>query len=110
MSPRRNRRAVPGPPRRKGNGAGLFGGLNRRVEEGPDGDWIVQAIAGANAVKSYRCPGCDQLIPPGVPHVVAWPADERGGAEDRRHWHRPCWQARDRRGPRPYRGRGAPRY
>ncbi|MEU6037070.1 ATP/GTP-binding protein [Actinomadura sp. NPDC047616] len=110
MSPRKNRRATPGRPQGRGGGDGPFLGLGRHVEESGDGEWIVQAVAGANAVKAYRCPGCDQLIQPGVPHLVAWPADERGGADDRRHWHRPCWQARERRGPRLHRGRGAPRY
>jgi hypothetical protein len=66
-------------------------------------DWggetfVVRAIPGANAVKTYRCPGCDQLIPVGVPHLVAWP-ERDGEAADRRHWHRVCWDARERRRP-----------
>ena len=110
-------------PRRKdarGGGAGRGGGSRspggaqprdleqsfgyQRVESARDGEWIVRAVAGAGSVKSYRCPGCDQEIRPGVPHVVAWPADtERaawhggGGLGDRRHWHTPCWNARLRR-------------
>ena len=48
-------------------------------------------------MKTYRCPGCDQEIRPGVPHLVAWPADGRGDLTDRRHWHTGCWRARDRR-------------
>ena len=103
MSPRKNRRA-PAAPRPSG---GLWA---QRIEQAADGDWNVRTIAGANAVKAYRCPGCDQEIPAGVGHVVAWPADGRGGAEDRRHWHRPCWEARDRRRPRVRRTRDAPRY
>lgn len=64
------------------------------VESGPDGDWFVRVVTGEAAAKTYRCPGCDHEIGPGVPHVVAW----RAGEEDlRRHWHRPCWRARDRR-------------
>jgi hypothetical protein len=32
--------------------------------------------------------------------VVAWPADGiNGGIDERRHWHRACWQNRLRRGP-----------
>lgn len=81
----------------------------RRVEEHPDGDWVVQQITGSTSTKDYRCPGCDQLIPPATPHVVAWPLD-RGGEEQRRHWHTPCWSSRDRRGPRILRGRSAPTY
>ncbi|HEX6888575.1 MAG TPA: hypothetical protein VF143_10765 [Candidatus Nanopelagicales bacterium] len=66
----------------------------------PDGDWHVRQIAGAAATKTYRCPGCDQEIRPGVAHVVAWRADRHDGEEFRRHWHTPCWNARGRRRPR----------
>ncbi len=78
---------------------------SRRSESHPDGEWIVQTITGAAATKEYRCPGCDQAIAPGTPHVVAYQADDPKGAEHRRHWHSPCWTARDRRGPRTWRGR-----
>jgi len=30
--------------------------------------------------------------------VVTWPVDDLD-ASDRRHWHTPCWAARDRRFP-----------
>jgi len=76
----------------------------QRVESARDGDWIVRSVAGASTTKTYRCPGCDQEIRPGVPHLVAWPADTEqaawhggGGLDDRRHWHTPCWNARLRR-------------
>jgi len=63
-----------------------------------DGRWIVRTVSGANAVKDYRCPGCDQLVRPGTPHVVVWPAEpvlgHSGGVEDRRHWHNSCWSRR----------------
>jgi hypothetical protein len=65
-----------------------------------DGEWLVRAIPGDAATKTYRCPGCDQEIPPGVPHLVVWPADERGAPDDRRHWHTGCWRARATRAPR----------
>jgi hypothetical protein len=45
-----------------------------------------------------------------VPHVVVWPADERGDLGDRRHWHTGCWRARDRRAPNVQRSRNAPHY
>ena len=76
----------------------------QRVESARDGDWIVRSVAGASTAKTYRCPGCDQEIRPGMPHLVAWPADTEqaawhggGGLDDRRHWHTPCWNARLRR-------------
>ena len=48
----------------------------------PDGDWMVRQVPGAAATKTYRCPGCDQEILPGVAHVVVWPerAQERNCA------------------------------
>jgi len=79
----------------------LRGGARR--ESGADGlRWNVRNVAGS--VKSYTCPGCQQTIPPGVAHVVAWSEEHLFGADaalaDRRHWHSACWRARDRRGPR----------
>ena len=46
------------------------------------------------AKKFYVCPGCNQNIPPGVAHIVAWPKEVGRGADDRRHWHRHCWDRR----------------
>ena len=66
------------------------------AERHEDG-WVVRALAGAAALKDYRCPGCDHPVTVGTPHTVAWPA---GSPDDRRHWHTPCWQARHRRRPR----------
>lgn len=86
-----------------GSGLGEFD----RVEEHPDGDFVVRPITGSRSTKTYRCPGCDQEIRPATPHLVVWPV---GDEEHRRHWHRPCWQARDRRGVKPHRSRNAPRY
>ena len=74
----------------------------QRTESWPDGDWAVRQVPGAAATKTYRCPGCDQEIGPGIAHVVVWPADGPG-ADERRHWHNPCWQRRPRR-PAPGRG------
>jgi hypothetical protein len=64
------------------------------VQERHDGDWLVHTVSGGAAVKIYRCPGCNQEIRPGVPHIVAWPYDGRGDVNDRRHWHTPCWKTR----------------
>jgi hypothetical protein len=46
----------------------------------------VRAVTGQ---KSYICPGCNQDIRPGVPHLVVM---IEGDVEGRRHWHTPCWQ------------------
>ncbi|HET9649435.1 MAG TPA: hypothetical protein VFP34_14565 [Microlunatus sp.] len=63
-----------------------------------DGRWVVRSITGQATHKSYRCPSCSQIIQPGTPHVVAWPADPPLGSDSavayRRHWHTGCWQRR----------------
>ncbi|HSL06571.1 MAG TPA: hypothetical protein VK887_01175 [Pseudonocardiaceae bacterium] len=89
--PRRARRATPPP---LGGGPGWA-----QPESGPDGEWVVRTVPAEQAVKSYRCPGCDHEIGPGTAHVVAWPAGEQGSLADRRHWHTSCWAARGRRAP-----------
>lgn len=97
MSPRRNR------PRRPGQVAPDLGRGIEAVEVWGDERWRVRQIPGSAAVKSYHCPGCQQEIRPGVPHLVVWSLDgfgAFGGESDRRHWHTGCWRARDRRGPR----------
>jgi hypothetical protein len=105
VSPRRNHR------RRDAEAAIEQDRVRRGVEAvqaHADGDWLVRKVAGST--KAYRCPGCDQEIGPGVEHLVAWPADERGDLTDRRHWHAGCWRARARRAPAVQRSRSAPRY
>ncbi|ROR72080.1 hypothetical protein [Bogoriella caseilytica] len=76
-----------------------LGGLTRS-DRGPGGeDHRVRQVRGSD--KTYRCPGCDQMIAAGTPHVVAWPAEHLLGAEaalaERRHWHSPCWNRFGRR-------------
>ncbi len=63
------------------------------------GRWFVRPLSGATSDRGYRCPGCDQTIPPATAHVVVWPADGVGGVDHRRHWHSACWQHRERRRP-----------
>jgi hypothetical protein len=75
-------------------------------EDGGPGN-VVRRIQPYQATKTYRCPGCDQEIGPGVGHLVAWPEED---LEQRRHWHQPCWERRHARGPRILRSRNAPRY
>ncbi|CAA9391259.1 MAG: ATP/GTP-binding protein [uncultured Propionibacteriaceae bacterium] len=59
---------------------------------------MVRSIAGAAATKTYRCPGCNQAVTPGTPHVVVWPdvpmLSSATGLDERRHWHTSCWQRR----------------
>ncbi|WSG42245.1 hypothetical protein OHA72_01025 [Dactylosporangium sp. NBC_01737] len=108
MSPRRNhlrRDAAPEPIDLERVKRGVEG-----VQTWSDGEWQVRNIPASAATKAYRCPGCDHEIAPGVPHLVAWPADGRGDLGDRRHWHTGCWRARERRTPNIQRSRSAPRY
>ena len=65
VSPRKTRRPRPAAP------AAPLG--PERIEEWPDGDWVVRPVPGAAATKAYRCPGCDQELYPGTAHVVVWP-------------------------------------
>ena len=74
----------------------------QRTETWRGEEWTVRTVTGSGATKAYRCPGCDQLVAAGVPHVVVWPYADLDAA-DRRHWHVTCWPARDRRGPRGWR-------
>jgi hypothetical protein len=85
------------------------GALGERIESWRDEDYVVRFLAGTQADRPYRCPGCDQEVAPRQPHVVVWPA-HHADADDRRHWHTPCWRARDRRAPNVQRGRNGPRY
>jgi hypothetical protein len=60
----------------------------------PDHDDVeVQHVQPYQAVKTYRCPGCDHEIPPGLGHEVVFP---RGTPQERRHWHTGCWQRASR--------------
>ncbi|MFF2652833.1 ATP/GTP-binding protein [Streptomyces sp. NPDC058045] len=119
MSPRRNRASSRRAAGRTGPAGGSegsaadrergrYGGF-QRTEDWQGEEWNVRLVAGASAEgKRYRCPGCDQEIPSAAPHVVAWP--DHAGVDERRHWHKSCWNARDRRTSRVQRSRNAPRY
>lgn len=77
------------------DGAGYYG---TQEQDGPrwafGQPYLVRYMGAQAATKFYVCPGCNQNIPPRVAHVVAWPKDAGRGAEDRRHWHRSCWDRR----------------
>ena len=59
-----------------------------------DLDIDVRHVQPYEAVKTYRCPGCDHEIRPGEGHKVVVPRD---APEDRRHWHTGCWFREERR-------------
>ena len=83
--------------------------VGERREQWRGEEYLVRGVTVVGAAKAYRCPGCDQEILAGRPHLVAWPADD-ADAGDRRHWHTACWAARERRAPGVQRSRNAPRY
>jgi len=83
-------------------------GSTERTESWRGRDYRVRSVSGSGSPGPYRCPGCDQTLA-GIPHVVAWPAEDVD-AEDRRHWHTACWAARNTRAPGVQRSRNAPRY
>jgi hypothetical protein len=100
VSPRRARRRDDAAPP-------IRSGVQPVTESHPDGEWFVRPVTASRDAKPYRCPGCEQVIAGALAHLVAW----RPGAEDdRRHWHTPCWRARDRRAADVQRSRNAPRY
>lgn len=72
--------------------------LGAQIVEGPSWDfgrrYQMRQIGPAGAKKFYVCPGCGNNIPPGMSHIVAWPYDSYRGVEDRRHWHKSCWDSR----------------
>jgi hypothetical protein len=57
----------------------------------------VRRVQPYQAIKTYRCPGCDHEIQAGLGHVVVVP---RRSPADRRHWHTACWDRRVRTRPR----------
>ena len=60
----------------------------------PPGDLDVRHVQPYQAIKTYRCPGCDLEIMPGRGHKVVVPVD---APDLRRHWHTGCWQQVERR-------------
>lgn len=65
-----------------------------RLEEWAGRQYRVRPTPGASATKWYVCPWCDERVAVGEPHVVVWPNDQRGGINERRHWHTRCWRRR----------------
>lgn len=73
----------------------FLGGM-KRTESRRGLEYYVQPLSAAKALKEYTCPGCSQIVPLGVAHLVVWRADGiMGDAADlaaRRHWHTHCWR------------------
>jgi hypothetical protein len=63
----------------------------------PDGPLEVRHVQPYQAVKIYRCPGCDHEIPPGLGHEVVVPSD---APDERRHWHTSCLHRASKRNTR----------
>ena len=68
----------------------------KRTEVRRGAQWAVQPVSGAQATKTYICPGCMRSVDPGMAHVVTWRTDGvLGDSADlaaRRHWHDHCWR------------------
>ncbi|WP_408931604.1 hypothetical protein ACKFRM_10200 [Corynebacterium sp. YSMAA1_1_D6] len=93
--PRRNRRIRPEQRYLPSHGGALLGPQTVPGPSWTNGEpFIMRHIGSSAAKKFYVCPGCNQNIPPGVAHIVAWPRDTGGQGDDRRHWHRHCWDRR----------------
>ena len=113
VSPRRNRPKggadrPAGSAERATGPAATAAGSARRAGRARSGR--CAQVAGASAAgKTYRCPGCDQEIPLRGAACGGLAASTRG-VDDRRHWHKACWNAKDRRTTRVQRSRNAPRY
>jgi hypothetical protein len=58
------------------------------------GDVEIRRVQPYQAIKTYRCPGCNGDIAPGLGHYVVVPLSD---PDARRHWHYACWEFRDRR-------------
>jgi len=61
---------------------------------GDEGEVEVRHVQPYQAVKTYRCPGCDHEIRPGEGHEVVVPV---AAPDLRRHWHSGCWSRAARR-------------
>lgn len=91
-----NKRGEPLPQRSLPRDGAVFLGAQR--VDGPSWDfgrpYQMRHVGPAGATKYYVCPGCNHNIPPGMSHIVAWPVESGRGVDDRRHWHKRCWESR----------------
>ena len=77
---KKRKRRSPGTP-----APSMWDGLYGTVE--------VRRVQPYEANKDYVCPGCHRSIPKGTGHLVCVPSD---APDLRRHWHKGCWERRDR--------------
>lgn len=98
-SNRPRRRSGASGPGRGEEGVARLQRLSRDVVEYAGQAWTVRRVRGNDSGRSYRCPGCQQEVSAAVPHTVVWPSEAMRGVDNRRHWHIPCWDSRDRRRP-----------
>jgi hypothetical protein len=91
--PRRNRPARPAAGRVENAAPRSISSERREFLRGIA--YVVRTVPADRAVKTYRCPGCDQEIR-AVPHIVSWPENDLDAGE-RRHWHTACWANREQR-------------
>lgn len=56
----------------------------------------VRRVQPYQAAKPYLCPGCGGTVAAGTGHLVVVPT---AAPDERRHWHRSCWERRLRRRP-----------
>ena len=65
-APNRPSRSAAGGQPAAGRGAAVRRGV-QTVQTHPDGDWLVRTVPGdRRRSRSYRCPGCDHEIRPGI--------------------------------------------
>lgn len=64
------------------------------AEGAMSGEVDVRHVQPYEAVKPYRCPGCDHDIRTGEGHEVVVP---RRDPQERRHWHTGCWHRASKR-------------
>ena len=57
------------------------------------GELEVRFIQPYQAKMVYVCPGCNRTISNGLGHVVVVPVES---PDLRRHWHRGCWDSRQK--------------
>jgi hypothetical protein len=70
--------------------------VTNAVGPGAEEGFEIRRLHPFQALKTYLCPGCYQDILPGTGHLVVVPVD---AVDERRHWHRSCWEHRHRRRP-----------